>query len=687
MTLPHTTKPRAAATAFGVGFITLIASGALFQSLLVPFGAARGIWAVWGATVLCLVLGIFFGLRDVRRLARESAAIQKLPLVGSIADYEEIVGKEDGPFKNTLVADRVRRVAQAKAAGATADAMRASFRADSASRAAAIGATTRYLASTLLLLSVIGTFAGMKAALPGLYAAVQQPSLAAPAGTPANSPRVDIDGQNIHDALKHVADAFGANFLALVGALGLSVISFGATVDRRRVLVSLERVSDQRLHRLLHSERQLVAQAFVDQLKDSLQDVGTIATQIGGLRQAIRDFTGGTTTAIETFQSSLNGQIRAEFLQAHRDIAEQVSHVVPELTRIANASHTTAVAYEGLVQGLRERDLGLQTASTTLRQASEEASSLIRDAIEPLGNLATGITGATNEAKQVLNLVLEQTQLVNGALRAADAAAATADRLATTSTATIDHLHRGADSIVELTANSGVALLNMSAQGSRLERAATDASTDLRKVAEHAAATSENLAAQGLALSESHNALRTVIDDLRMGIKESFIETERRSKDRDLQAAEHTAAASRELEAQRAALSESHIALRAVIEEFRLGMKEAFVEIERRSKAQDLYVAVQAAADAQTKVVTEIRELVTVLRNREVTPNTSGNGTRRPVGTPDSEVQPARPFYEPPQPQAYNGSRVSAVEARYENTPDAPRRPRPSLFSFWKGRD
>ena len=633
MTQPHTREPRAAATAFGLGFITLIASGALFQSLLVPFGAGQGIWAVWGATVLCLVMGIFFGLRDVRRLARESAVIQKLPLIGSIADYEETVGKEDGPFKNTLVADRVGRVAQAKAAGATADAMRASFRADSASRAAAIGATTRYLASTLLLLSVIGTFAGMKAALPGLYAAVQQPSLATPAGTPANSPRVDIDGQNIHEALRHVADAFGANFLALVGALVLSVISFGATVDRRRVLVNLERVSEQRLHRLLHSERQLVAQAFVDQLKESLQDVGTIATQIGGLRQAIRDFTGGTTTAIETFQSSLNGQIRAEFLQAHKDIADQVSHVVPELTRIANASHTTAVAYEGLVQGLRERDLGLQTASATLRKASDEVSSRMRDVIEPLGNLATGITGATNEAKQALSLVREQTQLVNGALRAADAAAATADRLARTSTATIDHLNRGTDSIVELTANSGVALLNISAQGSRLERAATVTSTDLCTVAEHAAAASKDLAAHGLALNESHVALRAAIDDLRTATK------------------------------------------------------EAFLEIERRSKDHDLYAAVQAAADAQTQVVTEIRDLVTVLRNREVAPSTSGNGTRRPVGTPDSEVQPARPVYEPAQPQTYNGSRVRAVEAQFENTPAAPRRARPSLFGFWKGRD
>jgi hypothetical protein len=641
MTQPHLTKPNAARAALGLGFVILLAAGALFRTLLIPFEAGPGIWAVWGATVVSLVVGIFFAIRDVWRLARESNAIHKLPLLGTIEDYQTTVSNEKGPFANTLVADRVQRVAQSRELGATADAMRASFRSDAASRATTVGAITRYLASTLLLLSVIGTFAGMKAALPGLYSAVQQSSPVGRAAARPASTRVDINGQNIHDALKHVADAFGANFLALVGALVLSIVSFGATVDRRRVLANLELVSEQRLFRLLHSERQLVAQAFVDQLKESLTDVGTIATQIGELREAISHFTDGTTTAIETFQSSLNGQIRAEFLTAHKGIAEQVSKVVPELTRIADASHTTSLAYGGLVQGLRERDVGLATASETLRTVSVDASVQLADAslqlkgaIGPLGDLAAGITRATTEAHGLLGLIAAQSQLVNESLRAANAAAVTADELARTSNGTIEHLHRGTNAIVEIAASSGVTLQTISKQGERLERAAEATTVDLRRVAENGAAASKDLTTQATALSESNAALREVIDGLRTGIDETFIEIERRLKDREL------------------------------------------------------YTAVQAATVAQNEVAKEIRELVATLRTREAATaaNLPANGSRRAIAPQDAEVPPATPVYEPPPRAAQAETRSRPADAPSVTTPDAPRRPRTSMFGFWKVR-
>ena len=471
MTPRQSVTPRAAGLALSVGLVTLVTAATLFGTLLIPQSAGLGIWAVWIATVIALAAGVYFAVRDVTRLANENAALASIPAVGTIEVFERAVGGDGGPFADTLAADRVKRVAQAHALGTTADAMRATFRADSVSRAATIGTVTRYLASTLLLLSVIGTFAGMKAALPGLYEAVQQSSATQ---NPARPSGADINGQNIHDALKHVADAFGANFLALVGALALSVMSFGAIVDRRRTLVALERVSEQRLYPLLRSQREIVAQAFVDQLKESLTDVGTVASQLRGLREAIDRFDSGTTRAIEAFQSTLNKEIRTEFLTAHRDIATRVGSVLPTLSRIASAAETSAVAYQGLVEGVRERDLGLREASETLRQASSEATSSITGVVGPLLDLATGVASATTEATRAFGLLENQT------------------------------------------------------------RAAADATTDLHDSTAQNLLASKHLAAQALGISETQQALRAAIDDFRAGMDESFAGIERILQDREL---------------------------------------------------------------------------------------------------------------------------------------------------------
>ena len=93
------------------------------------------------------------------------------------------------------------------------------------------------------------------------------------------------------DLLSGVADAFGANFLALIGAFSLAVMSFGATVDRRRLLVDLDRVLDEDLFSVIASGTD--AQAFellLGNLREGIHEIATVGEGLGDLRGAIANF-------------------------------------------------------------------------------------------------------------------------------------------------------------------------------------------------------------------------------------------------------------------------------------------------------------------------------------------------------------------------------------------------------------
>jgi hypothetical protein len=100
-------------------------------------------------------------------------------------------------------------------------------------RTAAYGAFARYASSLLLLLAVLGTFAGVKTALPELITAI---------GSNTN------DTTGLVNALSAVASAFGGNALALVGAVAVGLMAQGLSLGRRNLLERLELVSAEYLY-------------------------------------------------------------------------------------------------------------------------------------------------------------------------------------------------------------------------------------------------------------------------------------------------------------------------------------------------------------------------------------------------------------------------------------------------------
>ena len=377
--------------ALGLG--AFAAAVVFMWSLLLPRSGTTVVWGVWGVSIVLFLIGTGFAVHDASWLTRQRRGFTVLKpgtINGSLPALKGLVAALREEADDTLLTERARRVAEfADRNGGAAEGLRASLRTRAAGQAASVGAVSRFIGSMLLLLAVIGTFAGMKTALPALSEAVRFP------GSPTASPPTTatgeaIDRANIRDALSGVADAFGANFLALIGAFSLAVMSFGATVDRRRLLVDLDRVLDEDLLSVITSGTD--AQAFellLGNLRDGIHEIATVGEGLGDLRGAIANFQSTLGHAIESLETSLTGQFQQRLLSVHSDLAKKVESVVVDVARISGAMATTSVAYEGLVQEITNRDNELKTSAADIKV---EAINLVKTTAETAGHFDRAAT-------------------------------------------------------------------------------------------------------------------------------------------------------------------------------------------------------------------------------------------------------------------------------------------------------
>src|SRR5688500_14633345 len=139
---------------------------------------------------------------------------------------------DDDGTVTTLVDDRVRRVHAAMASSGSATVSPENLKAIAVDRTARYGSFARYASSLLLLLAVLGTFAGVKTALPALIGSLGMTS----------------DTSTLIGPLTAVASAFGGNALALVGAIAIGLMAQGIGFGRRNLLERLELVSAEYIY-------------------------------------------------------------------------------------------------------------------------------------------------------------------------------------------------------------------------------------------------------------------------------------------------------------------------------------------------------------------------------------------------------------------------------------------------------
>lgn len=320
--------------------------------------------------------------------ARRAAAIAS---AGAAGDHPGAGPIEDAkvealrnPRVETLLDDRVLRVLRRAEEGEEArEPLRGGeLRVIALSRAAGIGDAARYVSTLLLLLTVLGTFLGVKASLPGLVDALDLAGQGADAA---------VAGERMQGALREVASAFGANLNALLGSIALGLVAFALGTGRHSMLARLEQASSLYVYKRVG---QTVATsnftAALLELRGASRNLEGIAANLAGLGDSL----GGLS---ETVESSLNrttetldqilSEQKSSFLQENNRSIERIEKQLTEV--VLSVQHATAL-YETIAGALGQRSEALGSATERITQATDE----LRSSREAFGTFASSATTA-----------------------------------------------------------------------------------------------------------------------------------------------------------------------------------------------------------------------------------------------------------------------------------------------------
>ena len=505
---------------FGLG--AFAAAVVFMWSLLLPRSGATAVWGVWGLSIALFVIGTGFAVHDASWLTRQRSGFKVLrpgTINGSLPTLKGLVASLREEAGDTLLTERAQKVIElADRGGGAAEGLRASLRTRAAGKASSVGAVSRFIGSLLLLLAVIGTFAGMKTALPALSEAVRFPE--STAASPPTSPTGEgIVRANIRDALSGVADAFGANFLALIGAFSLAVMSFGATVDRRRLLVDLDRVLDEDLFSVIASGTDAKAfELLLGNLREGIHEIATVGEGLGDLRGAIANFQSTLGHAIESLETSLTGQFQQRLLSVHSDMAKKVESVVVDVAKISGAMAATSVAYEGLVQEIKQRENELTTSASDIKV---EAINLMKRTAETAGRFdraATAVSEANAALVKNLDALKTQAVVVEHGLAAAHSIATSASNLSASAVQAVDQVGGATAELSNVATQIGEAVRTLHADSAHAERAFSAAAAHLTTSVDAQAAVARALAEQAETNTDAQRGLHATVAALQTSI-------------------------------------------------------------------------------------------------------------------------------------------------------------------------
>jgi hypothetical protein len=396
--------------------------------------------------ILVVVLAVRSVVQDWRDLAGEEEDVEwvnrhgrdGLGLVFAPAGKREALFRrgqreytaEEGGHVETLMDDRVRRLME-KAEDAHVRVSPDELRAIAETRTARYGAFARYASSLLLLLAVLGTFAGVKTALPGLIDAVS--------GQGAGR----IGSGDITVPLRAVADAFGGNALALVGAIAVGLMAQGLSIGRRSLLERLELVSTEFLYGGVQG-------GSVDPLLDAVSELSSTARSVREAGLAIAGVEDAITALGATFNGAfdrLNAQLVEVAERQDEALHERTSSDLRELQRrvvdLAGVVEQNTRGYLGIVDTVDERaresraaiDLvrdsagSLQQALQSIAAFQAVAQSTAERVQATLANLQEGVQQALGALLSGSEQVTGRMEVVAANIERAQPAIATVEQL------------------------------------------------------------------------------------------------------------------------------------------------------------------------------------------------------------------------------------------------------------------
>jgi hypothetical protein len=329
--------------------------------------------------VLVTIYSVWRSFRDIRLIRAEEADIdwvnehgrEGLPFVfvdtsireKLFRDNPRMALSEQHRSVETLIDDRVRRVHYALTGDGNGRVSPIELQGIAEKRTLRYGSAARYSSSLLLLLAVLGTFAGVKTALPGLISAVTNSS---------------TDMTALVSPLTAVAGAFGGNALALVGAIALGLVAQGFGTARRHLLERLDIVSAEHIYRSDLQTEVDPLQAAIVALRDTAREMREATGTMSGIDSGLQGLDRAFRTSFDTLSDRLTDLTAQHENALHNRTHAALEGLRVQVSQLAQVTDANARVYAGLAESVAARSresreaIELMTASgDQLRRAME----------------------------------------------------------------------------------------------------------------------------------------------------------------------------------------------------------------------------------------------------------------------------------------------------------------------------
>jgi hypothetical protein len=271
----------------------------------------------------------------------------------------------------TLMDDRVRRV-HAAAVSRGAGVALTELQSIAEVRTARYGSFARYSSSLLLLLAVLGTFAGVKTALPSLIDALGDKNLST---------------SSLTIPLNAVAGAFGGNALALVGAIAVGLMAQGIGFGRRNLLERLELVSSEYLYGEGTTSDTNPLQAAVSALRDTASQIHAATGIMAGIEGGLHGLGLEFRTSFNSLADRLHDIAASQEEGLYEKTAGALEALQGRVADVAKLIEANALAHAGLVTSVQERGEESRAAIGHMKEANQRLSSAL-DAFIKVGERA-----------------------------------------------------------------------------------------------------------------------------------------------------------------------------------------------------------------------------------------------------------------------------------------------------------
>lgn len=378
--------------------------------VLVVGGIALTVWATFSVW------------RDIRKIAAEEDDVdwllekkeQGILLVFARKDKREALfarGIRSVPMEgaltvDTLVDDRVRRVHNSRLNGSPAVSAD-ELRNIAVQRTARFGSFARYASSLLLLFAVLGTFAGVKTALPSLITAVSA------GGNMQDS---------IVDPLRAVADAFGGNALALVGAIAVGLMAQGVGLGRQNLLERLELVSTEYIFDGRRAGSADPLRHAVEALNQTAQEIHRSSGAFLGIEGGLQDLGSRFEAAFVSLDDRLSDLVN----QQREGLYDRTGHALEELHhrigRLTESVDANARVYAGLVDQVAERTAESREAARQMQEANASLRSALDGIIRLGGASQRSAEIAESSSRDLVDATLQVRQQTEALARAMESA-------------------------------------------------------------------------------------------------------------------------------------------------------------------------------------------------------------------------------------------------------------------------